>query len=60
MHANYDIVERDLNRHLSDIDREEWFSELNRLGFPHPCLDCRERCTPHCEFWGVRGFNTGE
>lgn len=54
MHANYDIVERDLNRHLSDIDREEWFSELNRLGFPHPCLDCRERCTPQCEFWNVR------
>jgi len=56
MHANYDIVERDLNRHLSDIDREEWFSELNRLGFPihHPCLDCRERCTPQCEFWDVR------
>jgi len=56
MDANFDIVDRDLDRYLNEIDREEWLAELKELGFPHPCLDCRDRCTPMCDFWDVRGY----
>jgi len=54
MDANFDVVDRDLNRHLAEIDLEEWFDELEELGFPPPCLRCRWACMPSCKYWDVR------
>lgn len=43
-----------LRNYFHELDLEEWWAELQRLGLPHPCNGCEERCSPLCRFWDMR------
>ena len=51
-----DVVMRDLNRHLHEIDLWEEAQEMIERG-EIPCQDCERACNNLCPFWEVKEEN---